>query len=76
MKISIIVPVYNVEKYLNSCVQSLLDQTIQDLEFILVDDGSPDNCPKMCDEYARKDNRFVVIHKGKWWAVKCQKCRS
>lgn len=63
MKISIIVPVYNVEKYLNSCVQSLLDQTIQDLEFILVDDGSPDNCPKMCDEYARKDNRFVVIHK-------------
>lgn len=63
MKISIIVPVYNVEKYLNSCVQSLFDQTIQDLEFILVDDGSPDNCPKMCDEYARKDNRFVVIHK-------------
>lgn len=61
--ISIIVPVYNVEPYLDCCVQSLLNQTIKDVEIILVDDSSPDNCPQMCDEYAQRDQRIKVIHK-------------
>lgn len=62
-KVSIIVPIYNVEKYLDRCVQSIVNQTLNDIEIILVDDGSPDNCPTMCDEYAQKDNRIKVIHK-------------
>ena len=62
-KISIIVPVYKVEKELDRCVQSLLKQTYKNLEIILVDDGSPDRCPLLCDEYAQKDNRVRVIHK-------------
>jgi len=62
-KVSIIVPVYNVEKYLDRCVQSLLGQTLKEIEIILVDDGSPDNCPQMCDGYAEKDSRIKVIHK-------------
>ncbi len=61
--ISIIVPVYKVEKYLNRCVDSIINQTYKNLEIILVDDGSPDNCPKICDEYAKKDDRIKVIHK-------------
>lgn len=61
--ISVIVPVYNVEKYLHRCVDSILAQTFSDFELILVDDGSPDNCGKICDEYAEKDNRIYVIHK-------------
>lgn len=61
--ISVIVPVYNVEKYLNKCVESIVNQTYNNLEVILVDDGSPDNCPKMCDAWAEKDNRIKVIHK-------------
>ena len=60
--ISVIVPVYNVEPYLNRCVDSILEQTFTDFELILVDDGSPDNCPAICDEYARKDSRIHVIH--------------
>ena len=60
--ISIIVPCYNVEKYLPKCVESIINQTYRNLEIILVDDGSPDNCGQMCDEYARKDSRVVVIH--------------
>lgn len=62
-KISVIVPVYNVEKYLDRCIQSILNQTLKELEIILVDDGSPDNCPALCDEYAQKDARIKVIHK-------------
>lgn len=62
-KISVIVPVYKVEKYLNECVESIINQTYKDLEIVLVDDGSPDNCPKMCDEWAKKDKRIKVIHK-------------
>lgn len=62
-KVSIIVPIYNVEKFLDRCIQSLVNQTLNDIEIILVDDGSPDNCPKMCDEYAQKDSRIKVIHK-------------
>ncbi|MBA1325633.1 glycosyltransferase [Enterococcus faecium] len=60
---SIIVPVYKVEKYLRKCVDSILAQTFTDFEVILVDDGSPDNSGKICDEYAEKDNRVRVIHK-------------
>lgn len=63
-KVSIIVPVYNVEKYLARCMESLLNQTLTEIEIILVDDGSPDNCPQMCDEYARRDSRVKVIHKS------------
>lgn len=62
-EVSIIVPVYKVESYLRRCVDSILAQTFQDFELILVDDGSPDNCPAICDEYAQKDNRIHVIHK-------------
>jgi Glycosyltransferases involved in cell wall biogenesis len=61
--ISIIVPVYKVEQYLNRCVDSIINQTYKNLEIILVDDGSPDNCGKICDEYATKDSRIKVIHK-------------
>lgn len=63
IKVSIIVPIYNVEKYLDRCMDSLLNQTLKDIEIIMVDDGSPDNCPQMCDEYAKKDNRVKVVHK-------------
>ncbi len=61
--ISVIVPVYNVEPYLRKCVDSILNQTYRNLEVILVDDGSPDGCPAICDEYAEKDARVRVIHK-------------
>lgn len=61
--VSIIVPVYKVEKYLNRCVGSIVKQTYKNLEIILVDDGSPDNCPKICDEWAKRDNRIRVFHK-------------
>ena len=54
-KISIIVPVYKVEPYIHKCIDSILNQTFKDFELILVDDGSPDNCGKICDEYAKKD---------------------
>ena len=62
-KISVIVPVYKVEKYLDKCVESIVNQTYKNLEIILVDDGSPDNCPAMCDAWAEKDERIKVIHK-------------
>lgn len=62
-EISVIVPVYNAEKYLDECVNSILNQTIRDLECILVDDGSTDTSPAICDEYAKKDARVRVIHK-------------
>ncbi len=61
-KISVIVPVYKVEAYLRRCVDSILSQTFSDFELILVDDGSPDNCPAICEEYAAKDQRIHVIH--------------
>lgn len=63
-KISIIIPIYNVEKYLDRCMESLLGQTLKDIEIIMVDDGSPDRCPQMCEEYAQKDSRIKVIHKS------------
>lgn len=61
--VSIIIPVYNVEKYLNQCVDSVLDQKLEDAEIILVDDGSPDNCPVICDCYAQQYECIRVIHK-------------
>lgn len=62
-KVSVIVPIYNVERYLERCVNSLLNQTLRNIEIILVDDGSPDGCPAMCDKFASMDNRVHVIHK-------------
>ncbi len=61
--ISVIVPVYKVEKYLHNCVDSILNQSYKNIEIILIDDGSSDGCPSICDEYVKKDNRVVVIHK-------------
>ncbi|OKZ56230.1 MAG: hypothetical protein BHV99_06405 [Clostridium sp. 26_21] len=61
--ISIVIPVYKVEKYLEKCIESVLKQTYTNLQIILVDDGSPDNCGKICDEYAKRDSRIDVIHK-------------
>ena len=61
--ISVIVPIYNVEQYLDRCVKSIVEQTYTNLEIILVDDGSPDNCGAMCDSWAARDNRIKVIHK-------------
>lgn len=63
-KISIIIPVYKVEQYLAKCLESILHQTYQNLEIILVDDGSPDRCGEICEEYAKKDGRIKVIHKA------------
>ncbi|WP_422104959.1 glycosyltransferase family 2 protein [Winogradskyella sp.] len=62
-KISVIVPIYRIENYLAKCIESLLQQSFQDFELILVDDGSPDSCPEICDNYAKKDQRIKVIHK-------------
>lgn len=61
--VSVIVPVYKTEKYLSQCVDSILGQTLHDIELILVDDGSPDGCPQICDDYAKRDSRVKVIHK-------------
>ena len=61
--LSIIIPIYGVEKYLRDCIDSVLAQTYKDIEVILVDDGSPDRCGEICDEYARSDSRVTVIHK-------------
>lgn len=62
-KISIIIPVYKVEGYLNRCLDSVVNQTFKDIEIILVDDGSPDDCPQLCDDWAMKDSRIKVVHK-------------
>ena len=73
MKYSIIVPIYNVEPYLDECINSVLNQTCADFELILVDDGSPDNCSQLCDDYARKDNRVKVVHKQNGGLVSARK---
>ena len=62
--ISVIIPIYKVEKYLKSCVDSVLSQSYKNIEVILVDDGSPDSCPQICDYYKSLDKRIVVIHKN------------
>lgn len=61
--VSIIIPVYNVEKYIEKCIDSIINQTYKNLEIILVDDGSPDGCPEICDKYALQDSRIKAIHK-------------
>ncbi|MDY2590818.1 MAG: glycosyltransferase, partial [Agathobacter sp.] len=61
--ISVIVPVYKVEEYLDECVKSIISQSYSNLEIILVDDGSPDKCPELCDLWTTKDNRIKVVHK-------------
>ncbi len=71
--ISIIVPIYKVEKYIKKCVDSIISQSYKDIEIILVDDGSPDNCPAICDEYAKKDNRIKVIHKENGGLISARK---
>ena len=63
MKLSIIIPVYHVEATLDRCVGSVLSQSFADFEVILIDDGSPDRCPEMCDQWAEKDSRVSVIHR-------------
>ena len=63
MFFSVIVPVYKVKDYLANCIESVLKQTFSDFELILVDDGSPDTCPEICDSYKEKDERIKVIHK-------------
>lgn len=62
-KVSVIIPIYKVEKYLSRCLDSVVNQTLDDIEIVLVDDGSPDSCPEICDRYAKKDSRIKVIHK-------------
>ena len=61
--ISVIVPIYNIENYLQNCIESVLSQSFTSFELILVDDGSTDNCSNICDEYVKKDNRVLVVHK-------------
>ena len=61
---SIIIPVYRTEKFLHKCIDSVLSQTYPNFELILVEDGSPDNCPQICEEYAKRDDRIRVIHKS------------
>ena len=63
-EISVIVPVYRVEEYLHRCVDSILNQSFRDFDLILVDDGSPDSCGAICDDYAAKDSRVHVIHQA------------
>ena len=63
IKVSVIVPVYNVEQYIERCMNSLLNQSLKEIEIILVDDGSPDGCPQICEEYAEKYENVIVIHK-------------
>ena len=62
--VTVVVPIYNVEPYLNRCIDSIVGQTYRNLDILLIDDGSPDNCPRMCDEWAQKDSRIRVIHKA------------
>ena len=73
IKISIIVPVYNVENYIHRCLDSLMDQTYKNLEIILVDDGSTDSSGIICDEYSKKDRRIQVIHKKNGGLVSARK---
>ena len=73
-KVSIVVPIYNVEQYLEECVDSLLNQTLKEIEIILVDDGSPDRCGEIVDSYAAKDNRVVAVHQKNLGYSKAVNC--
>ena len=70
---SIIVPIYKIEQYITQCIESIIHQTYKNIEIILVDDGSDDNCPVICDEYALKDDRIKVIHKENGGLVSARK---
>lgn len=72
-KYSVIVPIYGVEQYIRQCIDSIINQTYSNIEIILVDDGSKDSCPKICDEYAKKDKRIIVIHKQNGGLVSARK---
>lgn len=72
IELSVVVIIYKIEKYLRCCIDSILNQTYKDFELILVDDGSPDRCPQICDEYARKDSRIKVIHQKNQGSVKAR----
>ena len=61
--VTVVIPIYNVEKYLNRCIESVIGQTYENLEIILVDDESPDNCPQICEDWKNRDNRIKVVHK-------------
>lgn len=71
--ISVIITIYNTESYLEQCLESVCNQTYKNIEIILIDDGSNDNCPKICDEYAQKDSRVIVVHKKNEGAVRARK---
>lgn len=71
--ISLIVPIYKIEDYVRKCVDSIIAQTYKNIEIILVDDGSPDNCGKICDEYAVTDKRIKVYHKANGRIIVCKK---
>ena len=73
-KVSVIVPIYNVERYLQHSIDSILKQTYSNFDLILVDDGSPDRCPMICDKYAKIDNRIVVIHQVNRGLSAASKC--
>ena len=73
IELSVIVPIFKVERYLAQCVESILGQSYKNLEVILVDDGSPDNCGAMCDEYAKRDSRIKVVHKTNGGLVSARK---
>jgi len=73
MIFSIIVPIFNVEKYLRQCLESIKLQIFQDYEVIMINDGSTDNCPKICEEYTRLDKRFKVIHRKNGGLVSARK---
>lgn len=73
IQISIVVPIYNIQDYLKRCIDSIINQSYKYIEIILVDDGSTDNCPEICDAYAQKDNRIRVIHKKNGGLVSARK---
>lgn len=73
-KISIIVPIHKIERYLRQCIDSILAQTFTDFELLLIDDGSPDECPAICDEYAKKDARIRVFHKPNGGLTSARNC--
>ena len=73
-KVSVIVPIYKAESYLYKCIDSLLTQTLADIEILLIDDGSPDGSGMICDEYARKDSRVKVFHKSNGGVASARQC--
>ena len=74
--LSVVIPIYNVEDYLERCIDSVLNQNVDEIEIILVDDGSPDKCPQICDSYATKFSNIKVVHKKKCRIICCKKYRN